>query len=188
MRDGWEHEVAELNFAKQHQEALALVREAIKEGNMAAHVMLAKMGDEAGLSRDEANRLIDYAEAKMNPDDAQAHWQLYRVYDLGLLGTIPYEEKPVRAFMHLRKAGELGFGGMVPLVLARLYRFAHRAAAIDADEVEAVRWYKRAIEQGSAEAATEAVAELQEFSKELEKRKGAGASIHRLSPVTRTES
>jgi TPR repeat protein len=87
--------------------------------------------------------------------------------------------------MHLLKAGVLGFGSIVPLVLARLYRFEHRAAAIDVNEAEAVRWYKRAIEQGSVEAA----AELQGFYKELEKRKreGASASIHRLPPFPRTE-
>jgi hypothetical protein len=71
MHDGWQIEVVELQSAKRYQEALELVREAIKEGDVAAYVMLARMADEAGLSRNEANRLINYAEANMDPDDAQ---------------------------------------------------------------------------------------------------------------------
>lgn len=170
MRDGWQNEVVELQSAKRFQEALELIRTAVREGDVAAHVMLARLADEAGLSRSDANRLIDYAEAKMDPDDAQVHWQLYRVYDLGLLGTIPYEEKPVRAFMHLLKAGELGIGGMVPLVLARLYRFGDLNARVDADPAEAERWYRSAMGQGSDSVSAEAFAELQDLYKEREKR------------------
>jgi hypothetical protein len=66
MRSGWQLEVAELKFAEQYEAALAIVREAIEAGDMAAHVMLAIMGHEAGLSRSEVDQLIEYVETNMD--------------------------------------------------------------------------------------------------------------------------
>ena len=49
MEDGWRLQVAELKLAKPDAEALALIRQAIDEGDMSARVMLATLGDRAGL-------------------------------------------------------------------------------------------------------------------------------------------
>jgi TPR repeat protein len=161
MREGWRFEVAELNFAKRYGEALVFVQEAVKEGDMAAHVMLAIMGDNAGLSRGEVDQLIDYVEANMDPRDVEAHLELRGAYDIGL-GNLPYEEKAARRFSHHLKAVELGAGAFYTLALARVYLIG--AIAVEPDWTQAIRWYKRAIQQGSVEAAHE----LQQVYKQQE--------------------
>jgi TPR repeat protein len=162
MRDGWRREVIELKIAKRYEEALELIRQAIKEGDMAAHVMLAKMGDKAGLSRSEVDRLIEYVEANMDPDDMEAHWELYGAYDLRL-GDIPYEQRAARCFYHHVRAAELGAGPIVSLAVARIYRAG--ALEVEPNASKSIRWYKRAIEQGSVEA----VPELQKYYKQQER-------------------
>jgi TPR repeat protein len=162
LQDGWRLEVAELRAEKRHAEALALIRQAIDEGDMSARVMLARMGDEAGLSRSEVDQLIDYVESKMDQQDVEAHIQLSRAYDLRL-GNLPYEEKARRCFDHLRKAVELGAGPVHTLALARIY--VTGTLAVEPSQKDALRWYKHAIQQGS----TEATQELQKYYQHIEK-------------------
>jgi TPR repeat protein len=104
-----------------------------------------------------------------NPRDIEAHLQLRGAYDVGL-GNLPYEEKAARRFAHHLKAAELGAGAIHSLALARIYRAG--AIAVDVNETEALRWYKRAIEQGSIEAAHE----LQSFYKQRTRAGGDGAA------------
>lgn len=152
MQEGWRLQVAELRLTKRNAEALVLIRQAIEEGDMSARVMLAKMGDEAGLSRSEADRLIEDVEFGMDEQDVETHLQLRGAYDIGL-GNLPYEELARRRLQHHLKAVELGAGPMHTLALARCY--ATGAIALEPNQQEAVRWYKHAIKQGSIEAAHE---------------------------------
>ena len=107
MEEGWRLEVAELRVARRNEEALVLIRRAITEGDMSARVMLAKMGDEAGLSRAEVDALIDNIESTMDPQDIETRLQLRGAYDIGL-GNMPYDEKARRRFQHHLRAVELG--------------------------------------------------------------------------------
>lgn len=76
MQEGWRLQVAELRMAKRDQEALALIRQAIDEGDMSARVLLAKMGDSAGLPRSEVDQMIADVESDMDPKDIETHLQL----------------------------------------------------------------------------------------------------------------
>jgi len=177
MEDGWRLQVAELKLAKRDAEALALIRQAIDEGDMSARVMLATLGDRAGLSRSEVDALIDDIESTMDPQDIETHMQLRGAYDVGL-GNIPYDEKARRRFNHHLKAVELGAGPIHTLALART--LITGAIALKPDLNEAVRWYKHAIEQGS----TDAAHELQRLYKHIEKlerqsRKGGVTQLHK---------
>lgn len=162
MQEGWRIEVAELRLAKRNAEALALIRQAIDKGDMSARVMLAKMGDEAGLSRSDVDQLIDDVEANMDPHDIDAHLQLRGAYDIGL-GNFSYEEQARRRFNHHLKAVELGAGPIHTLALARNY--VTGAIALEPNQEEAIRWYKHAIQQGSIEAADE----LQKYYRHIER-------------------
>ncbi len=162
MEEGWRLKVAELRLAKRNEEALVLIRQAIAEGDMSARVMLATMGDKAGLSRAEVDALIFDVETTMDPEDVETHLQLRGAYDIGL-GDLPYDEKARRRFSHHLKAAEHGAGPVHTLALARIYVVG--ALEVAPDLKEAVRWYKRAIKQGSAGAALE----LQGLYRHIEK-------------------
>ena len=162
MEEGWRLEVAELRVDRRNEEALVLIRRAIAEGDVSARVMLAKMGDEAGLSRAEVDALIDNIESTMDPQDIETRLQLRGAYDIGL-GNMPYDEKARRCFQHHLRAVELGAGPIHTLALARIYVMG--ALEVEPNLKEAVRWYKHAIQQGSIEAAHE----LQRLYKHIEK-------------------
>ena len=152
MEEGWRLEVAELRVARRNEEALVLIRRAIAEGDVSARVMLAKMGDEAGLSRAEVDALIDNIESTMDPQDIETRLQLRGAYDIGL-GNMPYDEKARRRFQHHLRAVELGAAPIHTLALARIYVMG--ALEVAPNLKEAVHWYKHAIQQGSIEAAHE---------------------------------
>jgi len=162
MEEGWRLRVAELRVVKQNEEALVLIRKAIAEGDMSARVMLAKMGDEAGLSRSEVHELMVDVESNMDPKDIETHLQLRGAYD-ARIGDLPYDEKARRCFDHHLKAVELGAGPIHTLALARIYVMG--ALEVEQNLKEAVRWHKHAIQQGSIEAAHE----LQRLYKHIEK-------------------
>jgi TPR repeat protein len=169
MRENWRRECYEHKVAKRYEEALTVVRAAIEAGHLAAQVALAKMGDKAGLSRDEVDRIIEYVEINMDQADIEAHLELRGAYDVGL-GNLPYEEKAARRFRHHLKAAELGAGPIFSLAVACIYRVG--AIAVEPDETEAIRWYKRAIEQGSVEAAHELQVLYKQQEKAARKRRG----------------
>ena len=164
MEEGWRLEVAEHRFAKRNAEALALIRQAIEEGDMSARVMLARMGEDAGLSRAEANQTLADVESSMDPQDIETHLQLTRAYD-ARLGDLPYDEKARRCFQHHLRAVELGADPIHTLALARILVMG--AFEVPPNENEAIRWYKHAIQQGSIEAAHE----LQKLYRHIEKQK-----------------
>jgi TPR repeat protein len=162
MEEGWRLEVAELRVARRNEEALVLIRRAIAEGDVSARVMLAKMGDEAGLSRAEVDALIDNIESTMDPQDIETRLQLRGAYDIGL-GNMPYDEKARRRFQHHLRAVELGAAPIHTLALARIYVMG--ALEVAPNLKEAVHWYKHAIQQGNIEAAHE----LQRLYKHIER-------------------
>ena len=163
MEEGWRLQVAELRLARRNEEALVLIRQAMAEGDMSARVMLAKMGDDAGLSRPEVDAIIDEVEANLDPEDIETRLQLRGAYDIGL-GNAPYDEKARRRFQHHLRAVELGADPIHTLALARILVMG--ALEVPPNETEAIRWYKRAIQQGSIEAAHE----LQRLYRHVEKR------------------
>jgi len=162
MQEGWRLQVAELRLAGRKEEALALVRGAVSAGSMAARVVLATMGDQAGLSRSEVDQMIVDVESNMDPQDIETHLELRGAYDVRL-GNMPYDEKARRCFQHHLRAVELGAGPIHTLALARIYVMG--ALEVEPNLKEAVRWYKHAIQQGSIEAAHE----LQRLYKHIEK-------------------
>jgi hypothetical protein len=129
---------------------------------MAARVVLATMGDQAGLSRSEVDQMIVDVESNMDPQDIETHLELRGAYDVRL-GNMPYDEKARRCFQHHLRAVELGAGPIHTLALARIYVMG--ALEVEPNLKEAVRWYKLAIQQGSIEAAHE----LQRLYKHIEK-------------------
>jgi len=164
MHEGWRLEVAQHRVAKRNAEALILIRQAIEEGDTSARVMLARMGEDAGLSRAEVHRILVDVETGMNPKDVETHLQLARAYD-ARIGDLPYDEKARRCFQHHRRAVELGADVVHTLALARILVMG--ALEVPPDEKEAIRWYKHAIQQGSVEAAHE----LQRLYRHIEKQK-----------------
>jgi TPR repeat protein len=162
MRKGWRREVAELDLAGSEEEALALVREEASEGNMAAQVLLASRDRWVAITSEEADRIVDDVASNMDPNDIEIHLELSSAYKIGL-GNLPYEEKDRHSFDHLLKAVELGADPVFTLNLARNYALG--TLTVKPDERQAIRWYKHAIQQGSAEAAHE----LQKYYRHLEK-------------------
>ena len=121
----------------------------MKLGDLSAHAMLAGIGSVVGLTQNEVNELINYVETNLGPDDIDAHLELHSAYDQRL-GAIPYEQKARRSLDHLKAAAALGAGPIYSLAVARIYRVG--TLNVGPDLTEAMRWYKRAIEQGSVEA------------------------------------
>ncbi|MCA1475034.1 hypothetical protein [Bradyrhizobium sp. NBAIM08] len=187
MHPEWRLEVAELLVARRYSEALTLVRQAIEEGNMSARVILAKMGENAGLVRDEVDRLIDEVETTMAPADVETHLELSSAYDRRL-GNLPYLEKDRRCFDHLLKAVELGAGPVYTTALAIKYGVG--TLSVEANQDEAVRWLKHAIQQGSVEAADQLQRLYRHIEQTRRKREisGSNASAHSVTLVQRTES
>jgi TPR repeat protein len=163
MHEGWRLEVAEHRVAKRNAEALALIRQAIAEGDTSARVMLARMGEDAGLSRPEADQILADVESSMDPNDIETHLQLTRVYD-ARLSDLPYDERARRCFQHHLRAVELGADPIHTLALARILVMG--AFEVPPNEEQAIRWYKHAIQQGSIEAAHE----LQRLYRHIERR------------------
>jgi TPR repeat protein len=164
MHEGWRLEVTEHWLAKRNAEAVALIRQAMSEGDMSARVMLARAWREAGLSRTESDQMLADVESNMDPNDIETHLQLTRAYD-ARLSDLPYDERARRCFQHHLRAVELGANPAHTLALARILVMG--ALEVPPNESEAIRWYKHAIQQGSVEAAHE----LQRLYRHIEEQK-----------------
>lgn len=139
-------QVLELKFAKRYGEAVALVRELAGHGDLAAKVMIARMSDAAGLTRTEADKLVEAAHLALKPGDIAAHLELYGAYAEGL-GDAPYDQKASRSFEHLLAAAEGEAGSSYSLTVARMYRAG--SLAVPVDLAKAAWWYRKAALQGS---------------------------------------
>jgi len=95
----WWREVVHLVASKKRGEAILVAQRAAAKGSSAARVRLAMFGEEAGVSDDEAGRIVEAAE-RVATKDATLHWALRCAYEL-LLGECDYEEKSRRVLRHL---------------------------------------------------------------------------------------
>ena len=96
----WWHEAVELIASGRREEAIAVTKAAANDGSLAAQVRMAYLGEEAGISRSEADRLISRAEARVVASDATTHWALFGAYEV-LLGDLDFEERSRLALFHL---------------------------------------------------------------------------------------
>jgi TPR repeat protein len=145
----WRDQYIELKQRKQADEAIALLHTEAKRGDLAAKVELAIVGEAAGISHAEADRIIDEAAKTVPNDDAETHWGLYKAYEL-MLGSIPPETMAAASFNHLLKVAELT-NRPVP-ALAVGYRYAVGDNGVSVDLAKAEYWLLQAAKRGSAEA------------------------------------
>ena len=146
------HEILELKFAKRYGEAVSLIRSLADRGDTAAKVMLARMWEAAGFSRADADKLLEAAHQALVPSDVMAHLELYGAYAEGL-GDVDYDVKARRSFDHLLAAAERDAGHTYSLAVARTYRTG--SLVTKPDRSKAAWWYRKAVEQGSPDAARE---------------------------------
>jgi TPR repeat protein len=146
------HDILELKFVKRYRDAVSLARQFADQGDLAAQVMLARMWEVAGLSREEAEKVLEAAHRAVAPDDVIAHLELYGAYAEGL-GEADYETKARRSFDHLLMAAERDAGHSYSITVARVFRTG--SLVVDADPERARTWYQKAEAQGSPDASGE---------------------------------
>jgi TPR repeat protein len=150
--EDWWHKAVELLAAGQRAEAIAVTRAAAASGSVGAQVRLARFGEEAGITRDEADALLEEAVRVVEDEDATAHWNLYSASEL-LLGNCDPEEKYQRIQRHLERYAQASGDSKAVLAVARRYRTG--TAIMNADLSVAVDWYYCAVALGIKEAKRE---------------------------------
>jgi len=150
--EAWWHESVELLAADRKAEAIEVTRKAAETGSLGAKVRLARFGDEAGLSQEAAESLIEAAVREAKDDDETVHWNLYSASEL-LLGGCDPEEKYHRIQRHLEKYAQAS--GDTHAVLAVARKYANGTAVAAPDKIAAVEWYYCAVALGSKEAKLE---------------------------------
>jgi len=142
----WLREVAELVHAKRRDDAIALVRSRAEEGDLAAKVRLAVFGVEAGIQPQEADLIVDHAEAAIQAADADAHWVLHNAYELRI-GNCEYDEKARRALSHLESYAELTENPLAAYAVA--VRYGQGDIGTQANRGKSHAWMCRAAELGN---------------------------------------
>jgi len=142
----WLQEVAELVHAGRRKEAVELTRTRASAGDIAGKVRLAIFGEEAGLSRDEADAVVDQAASQVPPEDSDAHWVLHSAYELRL-GTCEYDEKARRALRHLQACAELSSNPIATYAVAVRYGQGDIGTKPDLQLADA--WMERAANLGN---------------------------------------
>jgi len=150
--EAWWHESVELLAAGRKAEAIEVTRKAAKAGSLGARVRLARFGEEAGLSREAAESLIEAAVREVRDDDETTHWNLYSASEL-LLGGCDPEEKYRRIQRHLEKYAQASGDARAVLAVARRYANGTPVAAPDA--LAAAEWYYCAVALGAKDAKRE---------------------------------
>jgi TPR repeat protein len=150
--ESWWREVVMLVSSGMEAHAIRLARKAAARGSLAARIRLARFGESAGIPREEANRIIDQAEADIDARDATAHWALWGAYDLQL-GTCTFEQRSRRALAHLEAFARETGDPMAAIAVARNYRWGR--IGVRADIELAVDWYYCAEALGHPEARQE---------------------------------
>jgi TPR repeat protein len=145
----WRSQYLELKQRRQVKDAIALLQTEAEKGDLAARIELAIVGEEAGISRDEADRIIDEAAKVAANGDTEAHWGLYKAYEL-MLGSIPPETMAAASFRHLLKVAESSPNPAHAFALATRYATGDNAVTQDLSKAEA--WFVAAAKLGSAEA------------------------------------
>ncbi len=146
----WLIEIAELVHAGRRDEAIAVSRQRAAEGNLAATVRLAKFGEEAGISREDADQIVDRASETASAEDADVHQCLSGAYAMGL-GRCDYEEKARRSFLHEVRYAELTSNAATAYAIA--IKYLNGQVGLQPDAALAIRWLRRAADLGHATAA-----------------------------------
>jgi TPR repeat protein len=150
--ESWWHWSVELIAAGSRAEAIKVTRAAAEAGSLGASVRLARFGEEAGMTQEAADILIESAVRDARDDDETVHWNLYSASE-ALLGACDPEEKYHRIQRHLEKYAQASGDARAVLAVARRYVNGTPVAA--PDELAAVDWYYCAIALGSKEAKLE---------------------------------
>ena len=148
----WWHQSVELLAAGRKAEAIEVTRAAALAGSLGAAVRLARFGEAAGLSNEEAEAIIEDAVRIVRDEDATAHWNLYSASE-ALLGGCDPEEKYLRIERHFQQYAKASGDPRAAVAVARRYLFG--TPALKPDVATAVDWYYCAIALGSKEAASE---------------------------------
>jgi TPR repeat protein len=156
----WWHESVELLEAGRKAQAIKVVRAAADRGSLGAKVRLARFGEAAGISDDEADAIVEAVVRKAKDDDATAHWNLYAASQL-MLGECEPEEKYHRAQHHLELYALSSSAPFAVVTVAR--RYANGTAVARPDLVKAVDWYFCAVALGDEDAPLELQSLLDEL-------------------------
>ena len=103
-------------------EAIELTRAAAEAGSLGAAVRLARFGEDAGLSREDADAIIEDVVLIVKDEDVTAHWNLYSASEL-LLGSCDPEEKYWRIERYLQQYAKASGDPGAALAVARRYLF-----------------------------------------------------------------
>jgi len=145
----WWHEVVELVHAGKRREAISLTRDAANAGSLAARARLAIFGEEAGLTREEADRVLAEVEQAMADDDETSHWVLRGAYDM-LLGNIEFEERSRMVLRHLEAFARLTADPIA--IYAVAVNYAHGRIGVSPSVEQATEWFYYAAALGHPEA------------------------------------
>ena len=148
----WWHQSVELLASGRKTEAVEVTRAAAEAGSLGAAVRLARFGEDAGLSREDADALIEDVVRIVKDEDVTAHWNLYAASEL-LLGSCEPEEKYWRIERHLQYYAKASGDPRAALSVARRYMYG--TPVLQADVATAVDWYYCAVALGSDEATME---------------------------------
>jgi TPR repeat protein len=145
----WWRVVVMLVSSGMQDEAIKMTRKAAARGSLAAKVRLARFGESAGISHEEADRIVDQVEVEIREDDATAHWALWGAYDL-LLGSCEYEERSRRCLAHLEAFARIT--GDPQAVFAVGVNYANGRIGVEPSIEKAVDWFYCAAALGHPEA------------------------------------
>ncbi|MBQ0962008.1 hypothetical protein KAK06_23935 [Ideonella sp. 4Y11] len=148
----WWHQSVELLASGRKVEAIEVTHAAAEAGSLGAAVRLARFGEDAGLSPEDADAIIEDAVRIVKDGDCTAHWNLYSASEL-LLGSCDPEEKYWRVERHLQQYAKASGDPRAALAVARRYLFG--TPVLQADISTAVDWYYCAAALGSEEATAE---------------------------------
>lgn len=140
-----------------------LLNEAIASGAVWARAALAQLYAVQGKGVETVHDLLQSAEQDAEDDDADAHMELFKAYELSL-GEEGFEWNQRMAMRHLELVALYHPDPVQKLAIARRYRDG--TAVIEPDFQQAEKWYQLAIRDGSDEA-------VDEWGRLQELRKGA---------------
>jgi TPR repeat protein len=141
----WWHEVVDLVASGRTAEAVELTRDEALAGSLAAQVRIARFGEEAGVSREEADQMISRAESLVEPADATCQWALFGAYEASL-GACQYDEKARRALKHLQAYAEATEDPQATYAVA--VRYGQGTIGTEPDAMQVLSWMRRAAKLG----------------------------------------
>ena len=168
----WWHTVVAPVAERREQVAVEVTRKAADRGSLGARVRLARFGEVAGISQDEADAIVDQASSEARDEDQTAHWVLSGAYDL-LLGQCDYEEKSRRMLVHLEKHARASADPGAALAVA--VNWAMGRVGVEPDPCVAVDWFYIAHALGHPDATEH----LNRYTRWLSRREKSARSARR---------